>query len=234
MDPLSPVRGPYSLNEQAYQAIKEAILNFRLKPGQDLVEADLARMLGMSKTPVRDALLQLEKEGLVTKVLFKGTYVSDITPKSLIEIFEIRAVLEGLAARLAAPNFTDSDAVVADAYITKQGQALRAGNLEKVSEYNRQFHEVIINLQDNEMLKPILRNLDDQLRRFRTLSTYQRGQADKSVNEHRKILDALRANDPEQAEQTMRSHLTSVLADMTRGDIKGVIAEVTHSNKPED
>ncbi len=103
---LHRVTGPVSLKDKAYHAIKAAILSLKLKPGDPLVESDLAQQLGISKTPVRDALLELEREGFVTKVPFKGTYVTEITLKDVREVFQVRAVLEGLAARLAAPLFS--------------------------------------------------------------------------------------------------------------------------------
>ncbi|MBI4757519.1 MAG: GntR family transcriptional regulator, partial [Chloroflexi bacterium] len=100
---LARVEGPLSLKDKAYAAIKDAILSLQLKPGEPLVETELAEQLGISKTPVRDALQHLERGGFVTRVLFKGTYVTEVTLKDLKEVFQLRAVLEGLAARLAAP-----------------------------------------------------------------------------------------------------------------------------------
>ena len=226
MEPLSPVRGPYSLNEQAYQAIKEAILNFKLEPGTPLVESELARQLGMSKTPVRDALLQLEREGLVTKILFKGTYVTEISRQSIIDIFEIRTVLEGLAARLAVSNLGDGDLRRLGTIVEDHDQALLSGNPDRAAQYNKQFHELIIGASGNNQLKAFLSNLDDQLQRFRTLSIYQRGQSDKSAEEHRRVLTALEKHDPAQAEEMMRAHLHSVLDDLMIKDFGEVIQTI--------
>jgi DNA-binding GntR family transcriptional regulator len=226
MEPLSPVRGPFSLNEQAYQAIKEAILNFKLEPGSPLVESELAKQLGMSKTPVRDALLQLEREGLVTKILFKGTYVTEISRQSIIDIFEIRTVLEGLAARLATPNLGDGDLRRLATIIEDHDQALRSGNHDRAAQFNKQFHELIITGSGNNQLKAFLSNLDDQLQRFRTLSIYQRGQSDKSAEEHGKVLAALQKRDAYQAEEMMRAHLHSVLDDLMIKDVAEVIQTI--------
>lgn len=226
MEPLSPVRGPFSLNEQAYQAIKEAILTFKLEPGASLVESELAKQLGMSKTPVRDALLQLEREGLVTKVLFKGTYVSEISRQNITDIFEIRAVLEGLAARLAVQNVTDEDLRRAASIVDAHDATLREGNPDKTQQWNKEFHELIIGLSGNNQLKVFLANLDDRLRRFRTLSIYQRGQSEKSAEEHRKVLQALQKRDPDQAERMMRAHLRSVLNDLIVKDFSEVIQTI--------
>ena len=100
---LGRVSDSVSLKDKAHAAIKDAILSFKLEPGAPLVETQLAEELGISKTPVRAALEELEREGFVTRILFKGTYVTEVTVKDLVEIFQLRAVLEGLATHLATP-----------------------------------------------------------------------------------------------------------------------------------
>ena len=99
---FSRMRTGSTLTERVYSSVKEAILSLNLKPGSPLVEDELAGQLGTSKTPVRDALLALERDGLVTKIPYKGTYVSELTEDDAVEIFQLRSALEGLASRLAA------------------------------------------------------------------------------------------------------------------------------------
>jgi DNA-binding GntR family transcriptional regulator len=214
MESLPPVPGHSSLKDQAYRAIKEAILSFQLKPGDPLVESDLASQLGISKTPVRDALFELEKEGLVTKVLFKGSYVSELTPDDVKEIFEIRAVLEGLAARLAAINWTDQDTAAAQSLVDQQEASALEGNNTLSSQMNKKFHELVITRAQNHLLTPIYLNLDDHLRRYRILSSYQKGRLEKSVEEHRQLIQAFDEKDAARAETLMRAHLGSVLDDL--------------------
>ena len=103
---ITPIDGPNSLKDRAYHRIKAAILNLELKPGDPLVEGELAERLGISKTPVRDALTELRREGLVTKIPYSGTCVSEITQQDIRDIIQIRGVLEALAARLATPLLT--------------------------------------------------------------------------------------------------------------------------------
>jgi len=213
---LSPVPGPSSLKDQAYQAIKDAILAVKLKPGEALVESELAEQLGVSKTPVRDALLELEREGLVTKILFKGTYVSEVTERDVREIFELRAVLEGLAARLAAPLLSEEELERAEELLAAQEEALSEGKIELASQLGKQFHDMIIQKADNRRLVPILRNLDDHLQRFRLLSDQISGRLNKSVKEHRRVLLALKEKDPGVAEEMVRAHLHSVLVDLSK------------------
>jgi len=212
---LPKITEPISLKDKAYDAIKSAILSLKLKPGEPLVESELARQLGISKTPVRDALLELEREGFVTKVLFKGTYVTEVTLKDVREIFQLRAVLEGLAARLAAPLFSPQEVEQMAENLTAAEAALAEGNLALCSERGKRFHDAIINKADNQRLTLIIRNLDDHVQRFRLLSDQISGRLNKSVREHRRILEALRQRDPAAAEQAMRDHLSSVLQDLS-------------------
>ncbi len=187
------------------------------------MESDLARQLGISKTPVRDSLLRLEKEGLVVKVPFKGSYVASITHESVIELFEIRAVLEGLAARLAIPEITPDEITDLTRVVDSHEKALRNGAISEAAGYNRKFHQTIIQHCTNERLLQILGNLDDHLQRFRLLSNYQRGTALKSVEEHRQVLAALKKQDGAAVEQTMRQHLQNVLVDLSEQDFDQLV-----------
>jgi len=212
---LPKVAEPVSLKDKAYNVIKSAILSLKLKPGDPLVESDLAQQLGISKTPVRDALLELEREGFVTKVLFKGTYVTEITLKDVREVFQLRAVLEGLAARLAAPFFSAEEVEKAEKIIAAAEAALAEGDIALCSECGKRFHRLIINKADNQRLQTLILNLDDHLQRFRLLSDQINGRLNKSLKEHRKVLEALQGRDPIVAEEAMRGHLSSVLQDLS-------------------
>lgn len=227
---LSPVGGPVSRERLAYEAIKEAILNFQLKPGQSLVENDLAAQLGTSKTPVRDALLRLEKEGLVVKQVYKGTYVADVNRQAMIEIFQIRAVLEGLAAGLAANNFSTEDIATAQTLINEHSGAMKTGDLREASRLNRQFHDLILQRSTSTWLNQLLSNIDDHLRRYRILSNFQSGRLDKSIKEHQEILNAIQAKKSKQAEDAMKHHLLSVLDDLSTEEFELLVNRAAHPN----
>jgi DNA-binding GntR family transcriptional regulator len=212
---LEKVTTPLSLKDQAYLAIKDAILTLKLRPGDALVENDLAEQLGISKTPVRTALQELEREGLVTKVLYKGTYVREITPRDVREIFQLRAVLEGMAARLAVPTLEESDLALARESLHLMETALEAGDRSRASQSGARLHALLLHKADNERLHLIWKNLDDQTERFRLMSDRISGRLEKSVGEHRRIVEALEQRDPELAELRMREHLHSVLAELS-------------------
>ncbi len=205
------------LKDKAYAALKHAILTARLEPGMPLVESELAQQLGISKTPIRDALQELEREGFVTRALYKGAQVSDVTVKDIVEVFQLRAVLEGLAARLVAPHFLDEELDRLSRVLSSAEAALEAGDRRLCSEEGRKLHFAIIDKAqaDNSRLASIIRNLDDHVQRFRILSDRIIGRLDKSVVEHRRVLDALCQRDALAAEQAMRDHLFSVQADLS-------------------
>lgn len=211
---LGSVRGLQTLTQQVYSVIKEAILQLKLAPGTPLVEEELAFQLGTSKTPVRDALLELERDGLVVRIPYKGTYVSEISEQDAKEIFELHAVLEGLAGRLAAVSFTPQELDQAEAILNAYDAALAAGDYEAVTNYGKQFHQLVIRRATNRRLLTILRTLDDQLHRLRRISSQDLARLQKSAGEHRAILAALRAGDPEQVEAAFRKHHHSVLNDL--------------------
>jgi DNA-binding GntR family transcriptional regulator len=211
---LSKITELVSLKDKAYSAIKEAILSLTLKPRTPLVENELARQLGISKTPIRDALVELEREGLVTKIPFKGTYVTEITLKDIREIFQLRAVLEGFAARLAAPLFSAEELEEMEKTLDAAEAALAQGDIALCNKHRSRFHNFIRNKANNQRLQATIHNLDDQYQRFRPMSYQIKGRPSKSLKEHRKILKALRAQDPLIAEEAMRDHILGNLQDI--------------------
>lgn len=225
--PLSPVVGQVSLEKRTYDAIKGAIMVFKLKPGDPLVETELAQQLGISKTPVRDALLRLEKEGLVDKIPFRGSYVAEITKQSVMQFSQIRATLEGLAAGLATPLLSEEDILSCKEAIENHLHALQSGNIDAAARFNRNFHQTILHRCPNLRLLEILSNLDDNIQRFRVLSNYQRGTLLKSIQEHEAILDAICRRSSKEVEEAMHTHLSNVMDDLSSQDFNKLIEFVS-------
>ncbi len=212
---LTPLKDSLSLNSLAYQQIKEAILSFAFLPNQALIEADLAAQLGISKTPVRDALRQLEQDGLVERVAFRGTYVSGISNQDMAYTYQIRIALEGLAVRLAAPALSDEGLDQLNDMIHEHEAALEQGHHLEASFINAGFHNRIIQCCGNPRLIRMLDFLDDNLKRYRLLSIAQGLRKEKSIQEHRAIFSALKSRDPLAAEMSMQSHLNSAIRDLS-------------------
>lgn len=223
---LAPVNELSSLNILAYVAIKEAILTFKFIPGQPLVESNLASMLKISKTPVRDALLRLEKEGLVVKSPFKGAVVAELTPQSMVELFQVRSALEGLAIRLTINNIIDDQVAQLEKIMDDYSTFAEQNKVDEAAHSNRLFHELLISWANNDLLQQFLSNLEDHMRRYRTLSIYQMGRLEKSVAEHRAIMKAIQARDAYQAELAMRDHMLSIMKDLDHHDFAELINNI--------
>lgn len=213
---LAQIKTSVPLTEKAYRAIKEAILSLQLQPGAALVEQDLASQLGISKIPLREALHQLENDGLVRRIPYRGVYVSNVSVKEAAEIAAIRGVLEGLAARLAAKRLTGEQLEQAEAILDEAERALQQEDGDLCAAKGKEFHDFVIERCGNSELPPLLRNLDNRFHRFRLLSNEIRGRTAQSLREHRRVLRALKRRDPDAVERAMRDHLTSVCFDLEK------------------
>lgn len=211
---LSPLAGTRSRSEQAYRAVKEAILTLDLHPGAPLVETHLAARLGVSTTPLRDALVRLQQDGLIVSVPYKGTFVAPVTVDDAREILDIRQSLEGDAIAAAAGNLTDADLATARDLLARQRAALAAGDRDGCALLGRRFHLALQAPCRNRRLAAILENLDQQFQRIRLLCGRIPGRLPKSVEEHAAILAALEGGDGERAGSLMRAHLRAVSRDI--------------------
>ncbi len=213
-DGLRPLAGSWSRSEQAYQEIKAAILSLQLRPNEPLVETHLATRLGISTTPLRDALARLQQEGLVVSVPYKGTFVASITLDDAREILDIRQSLEGDAVADAAGRLTAADRAAAHDLLDRQRATLTAHDLDGCALLGRQFHFALQAHPRNRRLVGILENLDHQFQRIRVLSGRIPGRLPKSIEEHEAILAALESGDGARAGRLMRAHLREVYHDL--------------------
>lgn len=195
------------LRMEVYSLLRQSIVTGRLKPGQRITEIDLVNYLGVSRTPIREALMHLEKEGLVTMDPGRGAVVSDISKFDLDEIYPIVAVLEGLVARLAVPNLSDQDI---QRLKELNVQLKKAAKSEEVSAYmkiNAEFHQVYLDKCSNQRLCNLLSTYKEQIYRFRLFSLSMPNRMKLSVKEHADFIDAFRRRDANLAERLMRQHV---------------------------
>lgn len=223
---LAPITTPVSMEKFAYNAIKEAILTFHFLPGENLVEATLATQLNTSKTPVRDALTHLVREGFIEKVPFKGYYVTQISRQDMIELFEIRAVLEGLVTRHVVGHLSPGSIEQLQVLVDEHTRASEANDNKLASRTNREFHDLLIAWGGSERIVSILTNLDEHLQRYRLLSNVSAGRLRKSAQEHEEIMRAIRAGNDHDAELAARNHLLSVSSDLARQDFDTLIQKI--------
>mgnify|MGYP000853343440 CR=1 FL=1 len=198
------------LREIVFGYLREAILEGKLEPGKRLMEMQLAENLGVSRTPVREAIRKLELEGLVVMVPRKGAYVADVSIKDMVEVLEIRAALEGLAASLAAERMTPKDVkalkVLADEFKKFHLEQNFKGMIEKDVE----FHEKIFESTGNEKLYQMSQGLREQIYRFRVRYISEYNQSDNLVIEHDKILKAISKKDRKMAYNYGWEHIESL------------------------
>jgi DNA-binding GntR family transcriptional regulator len=201
------------VTDWAYEEIRDAIIGLRLQPGDSLREAALAERLGVSKTPVREALGRLEKEGLVATTSFKGAVVSSYSSRDLIEIYELRELLEGAAARTAAER-SSPEAVDRLQGIVQRSRDLRAaGELDALADLLGEFDEVVYAQVENSRIAALIANLRAHLSRIGKLTEQIPGRVEASVEEHAAIVRSIAEHDADEAERLIRTHIRSVLND---------------------
>jgi DNA-binding GntR family transcriptional regulator len=195
-----------TMQEIAYDAIRDGILAGRHVPGQRLIADDLAKELGVSRMPVREALHRLEVAGLVTITPHRGAVVSELSEAECVEIYHVRAVLDGLATRLATPNLNEADHARLAALLAEMAAGVEAKDPQRVLNVNREFHAVIWSAARAPRLRDLLENLYDSSQRFRNISVLIPGRLDQITHEHRLIAEALARGDAAAAERYANEH----------------------------
>lgn len=195
------------LREVVCESLREAIRNGVLKPGERIMEIQLAEELGVSRTPVREAIRKLELEGYVVMMPRRGTYVANMSIRDINEIFEIRTALESLSNGLAAEHITDEELEHLQRLLVIIGGYIKDGNIEKIVETDIEFHDLMYHAARNHRLVGIISNLRDQLTRFRTLSMSYPGRLEATLDEHRTIVEAIANGDRKAASKAAEQHM---------------------------
>lgn len=195
-----------TLADQVYVAIKTAIIEGNLRPGERLREAETALWLGASRTPVREALLRLEQEGLVGALKTGGLTVVDLSEQDMQEIFGLIRVLETHAVRLAAQRITPKQLERLDAVCTRAEQLVRTEH-EKLGDVNRRFHELVIEAAGSPRLQGLIGNLRSAMQPYRALTLRSPEFRQQSVRDHRRIMELLQKADVDGLETLMSRHL---------------------------
>jgi DNA-binding GntR family transcriptional regulator len=195
---------------RAEDRLREAIVSGRLQPNQRLVESDLARSMGVSRTIIRSALVRLEHEGLVEHERHRGARVRLVSQDEAVEILDARAVLEGLAARLAAERATPDDVEDLKTILAEMQRLREADDLLAVSDENAKLHRKLLAISGHETAARLIAALNSQMVRFQYRTILLPGRSERSFAEHAEIIAAVAAGDGDRAEAAMRTHLSSV------------------------
>ncbi len=195
------------LRDVVFENLREAILEGNLKPGQRLMEVQLAEQLGVSRTPVREAIRKLELEGLVVMLPRKGAYVADVSLKDVIDVLEIRASLEGLAAYLAADRISDEDIKKLEIIMQDFNQGKDEFDVDTLLKKDVEFHECIFKATNNSRLHQLINSLWEQVYRFRVTYISDYDSTKNIINEHQLILDAIKERDSKLAKKYAQEHI---------------------------
>lgn len=206
-----------SLRGQVFQRLREDILSGVYKEHEELREITIGEELGVSRTPVREALRQLELEGLVTIVPNKGAYVTGISPKDVRDIYRIRSLLEGMCVRWATEQITqeqieelEETLLLSEFHLQRQGQ----GKGTQVSELDGKFHKILYQASNSRILEHVLSDFHKYVQMARKLSIEKKDRAEKSIEEHRGILEAIKHRDADLAERLANEHIMKVMENL--------------------
>lgn len=191
--------------EAAYRYIRRAIQEGRLQPGDRLREIELARQIGLSRTPIREALGRLQAEGLVVHDAARGVVVAELDYSMVTELYYMREVLEGAAARLAAQHASEVEISILDELCQQYEAAL--GDELALTACNRRFHETLYRCSHNRYLLNMVTVLHDALSLLGSTTLGSPERAAETLREHRDVLAAIRARDPDAAEHALRLHI---------------------------
>jgi len=195
------------LRRRVFAIIEEAVLNGKYKTGESLTESRLAAELGVSRTPIREALTQLENEGLVELVPNKGAVVTGVSPKDIQDIYTIRIMIEGLAARWAAENIGEPELLELQEAIDLEGFYTARGDIARLMSLDSNFHQVIYRAAKSVPLQHMLRTFHHYIQHARSQSIAAPGRARHALAEHKAILQAIRSRDGDRAELLMADHI---------------------------
>ncbi len=199
------------LGKKVYRVLKSKIIKGSFKPGDKLLESRIAKQLGVSRTPVREALRQLAAAGFVKMIPNQAIIVNDISIKDLREVLQIRGVLEGLAAWLAAFLITKEKIKVLETCNENMEKFIRKNNVLAVGKESDKFHSVILEVCGNNRLIKIRKNLADQIYKYRNISLHIPGRLESALKEHREITEALKQGDADKADTLSKKHIANVL-----------------------
>lgn len=198
------------LREIVYEELKRRIMTGKITPHTRMMEVDLAEDMGVSRTPVREAIRKLEKEGLVTIEPRKGAYASDISTEDMVNVLTVREELEALAAGIAASRITGEQISRMEHLTDLYAQAIEANDTAAIIDYDEQFHQAIVAVTDNRTLIQFVSNLQELVLRFRYLYYEDFSRYRNMPEEHHHIIDALKSGDEKRASEVVREHIHSL------------------------
>jgi DNA-binding GntR family transcriptional regulator len=212
---LQPINTGASLRDQAYAMLKQAIADADIYQSRDLVRLDervLSEALGVSRTPIREAMTLLEQEGFLHTVPRRGIYIQRKTKKEIVDMIQMWAALESMAARLATQRASDEEIAALRAMFDDFRDSTPAEHIQEYSDANIAFHQAIVELSKSQIILDTIKNLFVHVRAIRKLTISQSDRASRSIVDHLRIIEALEKRDTELAEKLVRQHSLDLAA----------------------
>jgi len=201
------IRKKKPLREEVYESLRKSILHGKLKPGQHLIEGQLAGQAGISRTPVREAIHKLERDELLTRLPKGGYAVTEFTKEDVEEIFRIRSALESYAAYLATLHMAPDKISVLEDKLRESEGALEKGDADKAVQLNTEFHDVLYKSCKSKKLVEMINTFRDYFYRYRSALLHIENGIRISNEDHRQMLEAMKRKKPRLAERLVRKHL---------------------------
>ncbi len=195
------------LRDVVFNTLRDAILKGKIEPGERLMEMHLAKKLGVSRTPIREAIRMLEQEGLAVTVPRKGAQVAKMSEKDLMDVLEIRDALDELAAKSACGKMTEKDFAELEQAMTDFEISIKGKDVRAIVEADEAFHNVIYKAADNPRLLTIVLNLKEQMYRYRYEYINDNADYDTLLSEHMAIIEGLKRQDERFVREVMHTHL---------------------------
>ena len=195
------------VRQQVADALRQAILNLVLKPGERLIERELCEMTGVSRTSLREGLRELESEGLVKNVPYKGLVVATVGVQEARDIYDVRCQLEGLLGRYSAERRTNEDIARLKTNFNEVKAVVAAGKFSDLIRLKSEFYEILMGITDNPILSDIVSNLQGRVAQFRVTVMTREDRVQPSIEEIKAILDAIKNKDPAGAEAACIAHV---------------------------
>jgi DNA-binding GntR family transcriptional regulator len=215
-DSISPLARPATVGNKVFDAMRQAIIQLQLRPGDPLSEAEMARQFGVSRQPVREAFIKLAEVGLVEIRPQRGTSVVMISRREVENARFIREAIEVAVVRKAAAEADSRHDGILEALIERQRTANRAGDLAEFLRLDETFHQTLAQAADCERAWRLLENLKAQMDRVRYLSLADATPIETLIDQHAAITDSIRRRDPDAAEAGMRRHLSEILTSLPK------------------
>ncbi len=195
------------LREIVYDELKMQILTGQIEPGTRMMEVEMAKEMGVSRTPVREAIRKLEKEGLVTIEPRRGAYASEVSVRDMIEILEVREEIEGLATELAAKRMDDDTKARLYRTADKYGEAVKDNDTGEMIKLDTEFHHIIVEGSSNKILMNVVEQLQELVLRFRYIYYDDFRRAEKMPREHKAIIEGIKSGNAKSARKAAEDHV---------------------------